>query len=160
MLGDDAGRRLELGDGLEGGVGVAEVVVAQLLALDLARSGDAEALPGGVESRFLVRILTVTEALPALAREDKALGESLSRLLGEPGGDGRVVGGRPRERLGGELASERQRRAAVRLHLGDEPGILRRVGEDGDAGVVLGRRADHGGAADVHLLDAFVRPGA
>ena len=55
MLDDDAGggaARIELGDAFVGGVGVVDVVVGELLALQLPRGGDAGALLGrAVECR-------------------------------------------------------------------------------------------------------------
>ena len=41
MMATAAGMRIELGDQLIGGVGVVEIVVAQLLALDLRGGRDA-----------------------------------------------------------------------------------------------------------------------
>ena len=53
-------RRIELGDAFVRRVGVVDVVIGELLALHLARRGDAVAgLAGPVERRRLVRIFTV-----------------------------------------------------------------------------------------------------
>ncbi len=67
MLDDgDRGRALgiEFGDQFEGGVGVADVVVREFLALQLARPRDAiPALRRQIESRFLMRVLAVAQRL-------------------------------------------------------------------------------------------------
>ena len=66
-------RRVEFADQLESGIGVVDVVVGQLLALMLARGGDAG--PGraiGVEGRLLVRVLAVAQRLRERAAEDAA----------------------------------------------------------------------------------------
>ena len=78
---------LELGHELEGGVGVVEVVVAELLALELACRGDARPrLAAGVERRLLVRVLAVAQELLELARDDELLRENLAERAREPAG--------------------------------------------------------------------------
>ena len=60
---------------------------------------------------------------------------------------------------GREASAPRQREPAT----GDGLGHLRvhrRIGDDGDVGVVLGRGAHHGRAADIDLLHALLRRGA
>ena len=59
-------RGIEFGDQLVGRVGVVDVVVGQLLALDLARGRNAGAgLGGQVERRALMRILAVAKRAEA-----------------------------------------------------------------------------------------------
>ena len=64
VLDDDAGSRalgIELGGAFVGRVGVVDVVVGELLALHLARGGDAGTLIGrAVERGLLVRVLAIT----------------------------------------------------------------------------------------------------
>jgi hypothetical protein len=48
----------------------------------------------------------------------------------------------------------------IRVELGEQLGIIGRIGDDRDEGVVLGRRADHRRAADVDILDDLVAVGA
>src|SRR5215467_7478626 len=107
MLDDGASRGalgIELGDALIGGVGVVDVVVGELLALRLARGGDAEAgLAGAVERGLLVRVLAIAQRLGELAR-DRAVGRRrIVELLCEPVRDRGVVGGGAGIGLGGEL---------------------------------------------------------
>ena len=73
VLDDDAGRgarRVELADAFVGRVGVVDVVVGQLLALQLPRGGDAGPLVGRrVERRRLVRVLAIAQRLDQPAAE-------------------------------------------------------------------------------------------
>ena len=63
-------RRIELGDAFVGRVGVVDVVVGELLALRLARRGDAEPRLGrAVERRPLMRILAVAQFLDQAAAD-------------------------------------------------------------------------------------------
>jgi hypothetical protein len=99
-----------LGGELQRGVGVEQVVVGQLLAGQLPRRRQAPRprrawLGDGVERRRLVRVLAVAERLLE-ARTERQDGRQLflafwSGPLGEPGGDGGVVGRDARERAGG-----------------------------------------------------------
>ena len=64
-------RGIELGDAFEGGVGVVEIVVGELLALHLARGGDARSAVRRrtVEGRRLVRVLAIAHGLGERAAE-------------------------------------------------------------------------------------------
>ncbi len=158
MLDDRHGRALgwvELGDQLEGRVGVVDVVVAEFLALQLGGGGDADARAGeGVEGRLLVRVLAVAHHLAQLAGDGLAGREVLAELPGEPGGDRRVIGRRAGIGAGRELLAQGQGRPAGLQGL-QHLGQVRRIGADGDIAMVLGRRADHGRTADVDVLDAL-----
>ena len=67
MFDDDAGRgalRIKFADALIGGIGIVDVVVGQLLALQLPRGGDAGPLVGRtIERGRLVRVLAITQGL-------------------------------------------------------------------------------------------------
>src|SRR5699024_4387568 len=80
-------------------------------------------------------------------------------VVGEPRGDGDVVGGGVLERLGGQPLAGAQVEAAL-ARGGEDVPVSLRARDDGDGGVVLGGGADHRGPADVDLLDALVRGGA
>ena len=155
MLDHDDGGLLELGHAFVGRVGVVDVVVGELLALDHARGGDARPLAAvGIERRLLVRVLAVAQGLHALGGDGQPLGEGLALLLGEPVGDRRIVGRRARIGLGGELAAQRQGGGALVLgELVEHRRVVGRVDDDGDEVVVLGRGADQRRAADVDVLD-------
>ncbi len=87
------GRRIELGDALEGGVGVVEIVVGQLAALGLARGGDAGPVAVDVERGLLMRVFAVAQILPQLAADGEPVRQFYSVLRGEPGGDCGIVRG-------------------------------------------------------------------
>ena len=156
--------RLELGDQLEGGVGVVQVVVAERLALALFGGGDARAgldraAIGPVEGGGLVRVLAVAQALAPAA------GERQARREGSPfcwASSRRSPSRRPRcghrpRRPG--VGARRSEVAPALRRSAPRPGRRsRRVGHHGDEAVVLGRRrADQGRPADVDVLDAGAR---
>ena len=157
VLDDDHGGLVELGDALEGGVGVVEVVIAEFLALELAGGGDSGTVGGDVEGGLLVGVFAVAEGLAARAGEGHAGRER--GFAGEPGGDGGVVGGGAGVGGGGEAGALLGGRAAAGEGF-DQVGVLSGVGEDDDVVGVLGGGADESWAADVDLLDAVRRRGA
>src|SRR5215213_9566867 len=71
---------------------------------------------------------------------------------GHPAGDGGIIGGGAGECLGGEVAAFGGGGAAGGEG-GLDLGVVGRVADDGDPGVVLGGGPHHGGAADVDALD-------
>ena len=71
-------------------------------------------------------------------------------------GDERVVAGRQPERRRGQLAAHVVGQPAAVAQLEQHGVVLRRVGDDADAGVVLGGRAHERRPADVDLLDQLV----
>ena len=80
VLDDDDGRSAvaELGDELERGIGVVEIVVAELLALDLLGLGDAarRGSDGQIKRRLLMRVLAVAQRHLELARTGPGLAAS------------------------------------------------------------------------------------
>ena len=67
-----------------------------------------------------------------------------------------VIGGGAGIDLRGQLAAQFQRRVARGLHERGDFLVVLRVHDDGDVVVVLGGAAEHGGAADVDVLDGVV----
>ena len=140
----------------EGGVGVVDVVVGEFLALPLARGRHAFAAGAiGVEGRRLVRVFAIAQGLGQFAREGTIARGGVADFASQPVRHGGIIGGgagigRQRHLLaeghgggtvmGGELIEQRLVIGGVRQH--------------GDEFVVLGRGADHGGTADVDILDA------
>ena len=96
----------ELGDQLERRIGVVEIVVAELLALDLLCLGDAARRRPDrqIERRLLVRVLAVAERHLQLARRRVQVSRPALALVGErePLRDRRIVGGGQRIGLGGK----------------------------------------------------------
>ena len=75
-------------------------------------------------------------------------------LVVHPGVDGVVVVARGTEDLESKLLARLERRGTVvGAHLVEDRVVARGVGHDRDRCVVLGRRAEHGGASDVDVLD-------
>ena len=97
MLDDDAGRAArgrKLGDAFIRRVGVVDVVVRELLALQLARGRDAgAALRRTVECGALMRILAVAQRLCELAAERAVRRRGLAQFIGKPVRDRGVIGG-------------------------------------------------------------------
>ena len=86
MLDDGASggaRRIEFGDAFVGRVGVVDVVVGELLALRLARTGDAEPrLRRAIEGRPLMRIFTVAQFLDQAAADGTKIGRGIAERAG------------------------------------------------------------------------------
>ena len=161
VLHDDHGGLFELGHQLIGGVGVGDVVVAQLLALDLGGVGHTRtALPGAVEGARLVRVLSVAQGLGQRTGDRLAGGSFVADLTGEPARDGGVIGGGAGEGAGGQTLAQLQRGGAIGLQ-GFQNLIDRiLVDADGHIAVVLRGRADHGRSADVDVLDGGFKTAA
>jgi hypothetical protein len=160
VLDDDRERPLPvLGDQAEGGVGIQQVVVGQLLAGEL-HGGAEPPRPGRpvdrVERGRLVGVLAVAEGLhkPAAElerrREPRAPGPP--RRAGDPGRHRGVVGGGSGERLGGQRPPLLQAGAAGG-HGRLDQGVVAGVAHHRHPGVVLGGGAHHRRPADVDPLD-------
>src|SRR6185436_826159 len=112
MLDDDAGGRalrIELGDTFVGRIGIVDVVVGELFALQLPSRGDPHAdIRRTIKSRPLMRVLAIAELLDQLPSDGAVVRRSLSCRLREPGGDGRVIRSGARIGLGGQLAPQQQ----------------------------------------------------
>ncbi|OIQ72254.1 hypothetical protein GALL_461190 [mine drainage metagenome] len=162
MLDDDAGRHIEGLDALPGGIGVADVVVGELLALQLNKARQRAGRNAGVtiEGGVLVRILAVAqihhlgELGVEAVRERKLLASRIQR--GQIVADGAVIFGSVRKGfLGQRQACFGANRTAAGFEFTGECGIIRWIGDDGDMAVVLGRCTHHGRAADIDVLDGF-----
>ena len=146
----------ELLDDVERGGGVVDVVVAERPAVDLLGVDDGR--PGrrrvAVQGRLLVRVLAVAQRVDLGVPEAEHLAERGTGAAREEARDGGVIlrGAGVRGRR--EVRAQRpRRRVVVGVHLGDHLVVPARAGDDGDPLVVLGRGAQHRGAADVHVLD-------
>jgi hypothetical protein len=160
VLDEHADRLAELECQGQRRIGVEDVVVAEFLAAQLPRVGEARRrLADAVEGRLLVRVLAVPEVLQLLAGERDARREE--RLAGlrpplavEPLRDRRVVARRVCERLRRQLAQQVDRqRAAVVAQRAQHRAVVTGVADHGDALVVLGGTAQHRRTADVDVLD-------
>ena len=142
VLDDHARRRGEALDAFPRRVGIGDVVVRELLALQLpgrderARRGREVAIERGALVRVLAvaQVLQLDEAAVRLRRELVALGDAGARA-GERRqvvADRAVVLGDAVEGGDGEREARRLADLAALLQLGDDAGVLRCVGEDGD----------------------------
>ena len=169
MLEDHAGRLVELADQVPSGVGVQIVVVAERLALDLLGAHERElrargvlaALGKAVDRGLLLRILAIAQVVDLLER-NLELGRGVRHIAclgGKPTRDSRVVGSGGLVDLHLQTTTGGKRGATAGLvHLGQDSVVVGRIGDDGNARSVLGGRAQHGGTADVDVLDG-VRKG-
>ena len=121
-----------------------------------------------IESRRLVGVLAIPEPVHALGLQAEPRGQELVRRrrrgaagpgIAQVGGDGRVVLRRSPEGLVGQaVAGIRGERPVVGAQLLQHRPVLRGIRDHAHALVVLGRPANHAGAADVDVLDG-VREG-
>ena len=168
MLDDDAGRRVESLHAFPGRIGVGDVVVRELLALQLhiigerARRGRDVAIERGA----LMRVLAVAHALHL--REGEVQRLRVIVALGHRRGFGRAVDRAQvvrdravvlrgmREHFLGQVELGRVRDRA-RLGFFEHARVIGRIDDHRDIAMVLGRRAQHGRAADVDVLDCVLK---
>lgn len=101
----------------------------------------------------LVRVSTVSELHPLNADGARLVAVKRSVLLSEVIRNRLVVRRSRLERLEGQSSLSLLPDLAVLLPLGNDGLIVRRRGDDGDSGVVLGSRSEEGNTSDVNLLD-------
>ena len=145
----------ELRDQGRGGRQVEDVVVRQLLAVQLLEI----LLKLAVQSRFLVRVLPVAERLSQRRTNGQGRQHRVRarELPGQMGRDGRIVGRRAGEHLGGQRAPQLQRGLAGIGHLFGDDSVVGRIHHHRHAVVVLGGTAEHRRTADVDVLDGVVQ---
>ena len=159
VLDDHAGRRIDKGlDAFQRGVSVGDIVERQLLALQLAGAGDAAGFRVrlGVEGGPLVRVLPVTHGLrPGETQQQAFRQRSLSaQIFGDRGVvPRRVPKGLGREREAGRIAQH----PVIPTQLVQDSGVVRRIDDDADRGMILGGSAEQRGTADVDVLDRRVQ---
>src|SRR5438132_1223372 len=146
------------------GIGVEEVVVGHLLAVELPRLRHARlAAPEiAVEGSMLVRVLAVAEALHLLelqGEEGREPHQTRRALLLEIAGNHAVVPRGVVKDLAGQFPAHRRRHAASAQRFQHGP-VIRRVHYDRHVRVVFGSRAQHGRPADVAGLDRLVERAA
>ena len=151
-----AERLVELAHDAQRGVGVLDIVVRQLLAVEL--SGECQRighlLPLAVEFGRLVGVFAVAQRLHEVELEEKLLVQT--RLRAHIGGDHRVVLGGMRIGFGRELQARGLFGIAAGANLVQNRVIVRGVAHHRHVGPVLGRRAKHRRSADVDVLDGVL----
>ena len=166
MFDDHTGRGIKGLHTFPGGVGVGNVVEAQLFALQLcpARQQTGCGLRFTIKGRALVRVFAVAQGLHLVQLQGEHVREFLAlRHAGWLGfnafmqgaqvaGDHAVVGGSVRKHLFGQAkfgCTFDMTRTQFCQHLG----VVGRVDHHGHVGPVFGSGAQHGRAADVNVLD-------
>ena len=149
-------RLVELAHDAERGVGVLNVVVRQLLAVELPGEGQRIGRPAplAVELRALVGVLAVTQRLHEVEFQEQLLVEP--RLRTHVRGDHRVVLGRMGVGFGRELQTRRLLGIAAGADLREDLPVVRRIAHHRHVGPVLGRRTQHRRSADVDVLDGVL----
>ena len=141
VLDDDDRRAVEFRHAFEGGVGVVQVVVGQLLALHLPRRRDARAVraihvEGGAAGAGSRHSAAPWRSTPA---QRQARREVLPFLPREPARDRGIIGRRARIGRGRQAPARRQAGAALRGDLGLHLGEMRGLGQHRDMRMVLRR---------------------
>ncbi len=113
MFHDDAGRRaprVKLGHAFVCRVGIVDVVVRELFALELPRGGDARPLfARAIERGRLMWIFAVAQRLDEMPADRTERGRGVRELVCEPIGDGCVVNSSAGIGLGGESTAQLER---------------------------------------------------
>ena len=171
VLDDGDGGLIEFLREFPAGVEVDEVVVAELLALDLESRGNAGAGAVAIEGGALMGILAVAQRLGQRVGDAQHEGKFVAGEGGIAGsrgldalervGDGGIVGaGNTEGTLGETPAGFAAEHAAVQIHFVGEELVVVGRGDDGDVFEVFGGGAEHGGAADVDVLDEVFKSDA
>ena len=163
MFDDDAGRALaELLDAFKSRIGIGNVVIRELLALQLPGCSERGFLDiiFDVEGGLLVRVLAVAHDLGTLVLEGQGAREIGTLRIDsptEPVGDGGIIGG------GALINLQRQTEVGltgnvtlVGGHLIENDSIISRIDNHCDGLVVLGGAAQHGRAANIDILDGVL----
>ena len=165
-------RECERGETVERAVEVEVVVVRERLAVQLLETGQPHARVSApaVEGRLLVRVLAVAQRTPEFGgqgkvdREHSGCARARGRLVRVRAGSIVLPGGPPQPFRHGVIVRTRvckhlhrqlpAKRAGVFFPVEDREHarVVSGIHDGPHVGVVLGRRPDHGGSADIHLL--------
>jgi len=108
-----------------------------------------------VEGCGLVWVFAIAECARQFALQQEHSRELLTLLRAQVCTNGGIKGAGAFVGCCGEVHAGRGGRAAVLGDLGEDAAVLRRVGDDSNKPKVFRCRAEHGGAADVDLLDGL-----
>ncbi len=157
MFHNNAGTGLECADALQGGIRISQIVVGQ--GFPLEQPGGCQTTGGrrraAVEGCCLVRVLPVAQLLSPLKAHPECFGERgrfdpLAQVIG----DGAVVLRGVREGLGGKHEPEPlQLLGVVVTQRLDHGRVIGGIHDNQHAAVILGRRPEHSGAANIDVFD-------
>ncbi len=160
MFNDNASRLVEQFNRLEGRVSIGNVVERQLFTLQLlgGRNRSILGVVFNVEGRFLMWILTVAHVLRFcvlnVVSVRKVAGFVVGIATAKMVGNHTVVLSRVLKRFNHQVVTGFViGRAVVGLHLGNDGIVVTNVNDDVHVFVVFRRRANHGWAANVDVLD-------
>ena len=158
---DHTGRTLfwcELTHQLKRCISVVDVVIGQLFALVLLCRCNARTRRAiGIKRRRLVRVLSIAQRLRQLASKNPAPRCPLTQSIRHPGRNSSVIS--PGARIGrlGKLLAERIGGCAIiGLQLPQHRAIIFHINHNIHKSMVLCRRADHGRAANIDILDHLI----
>ena len=150
----------EFGKGFKGRIGVVQIGIGKLLALNLPRSGNPWPRAAiQVKRRRLMRVFAVAQRLAECARKAEAFRKFLPFLLGEPAGNRSIIGSGAR--IGRRRQAPTRGQAGATRHLNLCLHLPKMCGfrQHRDMGVILGRAADHGRATNIYVFDAVIEIG-
>ena len=151
VLEDGDGGLGEFLDELGGGGDIEDVVEGEFLAVELLEVLVEIAVEGGL----LVGVFAVAEAGGDGEGDGEGAGGFLFAV--EEIGDGAVVVGGGDEDLDAEALAELEGGGAVvGADVFEDVGVVGGIDDDGDGAVIFRGAAEHGGAADVDVLDGFL----
>src|SRR6266852_5394335 len=103
-----------------------------------------------------MRVFTVSQSFDKATAESTKIRRSVVKFAHKPIGDGSIIRGGSGKSLGGEPSAQPVgRHSPMDGQLGDQARVVFGFHDDGNVGVVLGSRPDHGGTADIDVLDAI-----
>ena len=157
MLDDGDRRRIfrqEFRHELVSCIGIIDVVIGKLLALKQRRGCDARTLfAGEVKTSALMRVFAIPHLFLQRAADGAVIRCFDRKRLGKPVGNHRIIGGGAGIGLGGKTLAQRIGcLAVIGLQGFNQIGIVRRIGNHRDIGMVLGGSADHRRAANIDVL--------
>ena len=156
MFEPHAERLIELADDTQRGIGILDIVVRQLLAVEL--TGKSQRIRHlfllTVELGRLVGVLPVAQRLHEVEFKEQLLVKP--GLCTHIGRDHRIVLSRMGVCFGRKFQARSLFRIAAGTDFTEHLLIVRRVADHRDVGPVLGRRTQHRRAADVDVLDGVL----
>ena len=156
MLQTHAERGIKLTGNGQSGIGILDVVVRQLLAVQLFGRGQREghSLLLAVELRCLMRVLTIAQRLHQVELQKELLVQT--GLLAHVGRDHRIVLRRMRISLGRKGQTGLLQRIAMSLDLVQNLRIVLGVANHRHVSPILGCRTQHRRTANVDILDCLL----
>ena len=138
-------------------ISIFDVVVGQFFSVQLDRARDRERYSQWflVESRCLVAVFSVTQALFQIISHCQFFRFGFADHIGQVLGDQSIVAGCMTEHFCSQSLACFESRFAGSFQFGKDFFIVDRIGQNSYARVVLSRAAEHAWAADVDVFDGI-----